>query len=137
MPIHARQLPKNSNSVLHAVVEPDARVDGTSLGGAPSSVGDRREIDSSDDLRLLDSSERGVERDAAVVTNGPWYRREPWLVVQLLAFVPIIAAMFLPKAYHLPLFGVGGSLIIVGIVLLIRRELTASHPSSAGDPRAA
>ena len=58
-------------------------------------------------------------------------------MVQLLAFLPIIAAMFLPKAYQIPLFGLGGTLIAVGMVLLIRKELTGARSRSPSDSRAA
>jgi len=76
------------------------------------------------------------ERDAAALTDGPWYRREPWLLTLLLAFAPILAAMVLPRAYHLPLFGLGGSLVVIGMVLLVRRELSAARSRSAAESRA-
>ena len=136
MPIHARHLPNNSNSVLHAAVQPEARVDGTAPDGVPSAVGERRTIDPADELRPWDGPGRRAERDADV-TTGPLYRREPWLVAQLLAFLPIIAAMFLPKAYQIPLFGLGGTLIAVGMVLLIRKELTGARSRSPSDSSSA
>ena len=136
MPINARQLQKDSRSVLHAIVEPHARTDGTPPAGTPSSAGDRRELSSSGDRRLREPSETSFEQHTAALTDGPWYRREPWLVTLLLAFAPILAAMVLPRAYHLPLFGVGGSLVVIGLVLLVRRELSASRSRSAGESRA-
>jgi len=133
MPIHARHLPNNSKSVLHAAVQPEARVDGIASDGNPSAVGDRRTIGPADDLRPWD----GPGRSAVDATTGPLYRREPWLVVQLLAFLPILAAMFLPKAYQIPLFGLGGTLIAVGMVLLIRKELTGARSRSPSDSNSA
>ena len=57
--------------------------------------------------------------------------------MQLLAFAPILAAMVLPKAYQLPLFGVGGLFIVAGMVLLVRRELTTARSRPAEESRAA
>jgi hypothetical protein len=54
-------------------------------------------------------------------------------VTLLLAFAPILAAMILPRAYHLPLFGLGGLLVVIGLVLLARRELSASRSRTAGE----
>src|SRR5678815_2919057 len=100
MPINARQLQKDSNSVLHVIVQPQTRIDGTPPGGIPSSAVDRREVGSSDDLRPWKYSKKTSERDDAPLTDRPWYRREPWLLMQLLAFAPIVAAMVLPKTYQ-------------------------------------
>jgi len=136
MPVNARQLQKDPRSVLHAIVEPHTRTDGTPLGSAPSSVGDRPEVSSASDRQLREPSETSFEGDAAALTDGPWYRREPWLVTLLLAFAPILAAMVLPRAYHLPLFGLGGSLVVIGMVLLARRELSAARSRSAEESRA-
>ena len=136
MPINARQLQKDSRSVLHAIIEPHARTDGTPPGGAPSSAVDRPELGSTDDRRLREPPETSIERDATALIEGPWYRREPWLVTLLLAFAPILAAMVLPRASHLPLFGLGGSLVVIGMVLLVRRELSAARFRSAGETRA-
>ena len=137
MPINARQLRKDSNSVLHAIVQPQTRIDGTPSGGIPSSAVGRRETGSSDDLRPWQYSKKTSERDAVALTDRPWYRREPWLLMQLLAFAPIVAAMVLPKTYQLPLFGLGGMLVVVGMVLLVRRELTTSRSRPVEESRAA
>ena len=137
MPINARQLQKDSSSVLHAIVQPQTRIDGTPPGGIPSSAVDRREVGSSDDLRPWKYSKKTSEREDAALADRPWYRKELWLLMQLLAFAPILAAMVLPKAYQLPLFGVGGLFIVAGMVLLVRRELTTARSRPAEESRAA
>ena len=51
----------------------------------------------------------------------PWYRREPWLAVELAAFLPMVAAFLVPEQLGVPLVGFSGFLVAAGLALLIRR----------------
>jgi hypothetical protein len=55
-----------------------------------------------------------------------WYRREPWLAVSLLGFVPIGVGFFTPQSVHVPLLAMAGLLVLVGIGLLVRQGPTRS-----------
>ena len=61
------------------------------------------------------------------VPGTSWYRRERWLAVQLVALIPILGAMFAPAAYRAPMCIVGGALIAMGTVMMLRH-----HQSSGG-----
>ena len=60
--------------------------------------------------------------DAHEAAGLPWYRKDRWLVVQLAALVPILGAMLAPVAYRLPLCIVGGALVAVGTVMMLRHD---------------
>ena len=52
-------------------------------------------------------------------------KTERWLIVMTLAFVPAIAALFLPEATRIPLLAISGLTFIVGFVMMIRQSRTA------------
>jgi hypothetical protein len=60
----------------------------------------------------------------------PWYRKERWLVVQLAALIPILGAMLVPVAYRVPLCILGGVLVAIGTVMMLRHD-----PTDAGSGR--
>jgi len=64
-------------------------------------------------------------------TDLPWYRRERWLAVQLAALVPILGAMLVPATYRLSLCILGGALVAIGTLMLLRHK-PAPHPSRHG-----
>jgi hypothetical protein len=128
MPIHTRQLPTNSRTALDALVDPNSR----------------HERPSSDDVMPLPT-----DRETAVPPEGapsprsdfdaetqrggsdlPWYRREKWLAVQITAIVPILGALLVPAAYRLPLCILGGALVAVGTVMLLRHKPMPATSSS-------
>ena len=45
---------------------------------------------------------------------------ERWVIVMILAFLPVIAALFLPEAARIPLVVLGGLTFIAGFVLMFR-----------------
>jgi hypothetical protein len=65
-------------------------------------------------------------------TAWPWYRREPWLAVELLAFVPLLAALAVPRRFQLALIAVGGLLVALGLVLLWRQGPFAARRPTDG-----
>jgi uncharacterized membrane protein len=66
-----------------------------------------------------------------------WYRSEPWLAVLLAAFVPLLGASVAPVALRVPLVGVGGLIVAVGLAMLVRRDraVRAGSPGSRGSRR--
>lgn len=60
--------------------------------------------------------ERGAVSDAAAP------RLESWLAVMLLAIVPMIAALVLPRELVMHLAAVAGMLFTTGIVMLVVQE---------------
>lgn len=64
--------------------------------------------------------------------DRPWYRREPWLLPSLLAFVPLGIALVVSKPLQTMLLALAGVLLLVGAVLLVRRP---SDPPSNGSTR--
>ena len=74
---------------------------------------------------------RRVELAAAAsdaAADLPWYRKERWLVVQLAALVPILGAMLVPVAYRVPLCILGGVLVAIGTVMMLRHEPAGPEP---------
>ena len=71
----------------------------------------------------------GVPRDAGRLDatrgspEGPWYRREAWLAFCLAAFVPIGVAFAVPHTVKVPLLGAGVALAVVGLALLLWKEI--------------
>jgi hypothetical protein len=49
-------------------------------------------------------------------------RLEPWLVVSLLAIVPMIVAFAIPKAFVLYTAAISGILLVVGLAMLVVQE---------------
>jgi hypothetical protein len=137
MPLHARQLP-NDQPLRRAIREPDADGRDASAGGIPPDAAEGHvETVASAPLGSRVSSELVPERDVAAGANAPWYRREAWLAVQLLAVVPMAAGMFVPRADRIPYFALGGMLVAVGLALLVRQEVRGARASSRDASRAA
>ena len=65
----------------------------------------------------------------------PWYRGEPWLAINLSAFVPLGTALALPEWTHIPLLGASAMLAALSIVLLIRQGLFRANEPRRGPPR--
>ncbi len=55
---------------------------------------------------------------------APWYRRESWLVVCLVAFVPLLLGTVVTKGLQLALFSLSGVAFATSIVLLVRTDRT-------------
>ena len=60
------------------------------------------------------NNELGVDREIP--------RFEPWLRVALAAFVPSIAALFLPRALHAPTFAIAGLMVLIAFAMLVVQE---------------
>ena len=115
MSMHARQLPNDAHERIGTIFAPDAR----SIPPTPPERSPERSTDR--------TPERTPERTPAPrAPDLPWYRKERWLAVQLLALIPILGAMFAPAAYRAPMCIVGGALIAIGTVMMLRH-----HQSSA------
>lgn len=49
-------------------------------------------------------------------------RLEPWLIVSLLAIIPMMVALMVPKDFVLHLASIAAILLVVGIAMLVVRE---------------
>jgi hypothetical protein len=47
---------------------------------------------------------------------------EPWLRMLFASFVPLVLAMFLPKALLLPLGGTSIAMVVAAVVMVVRQE---------------
>jgi hypothetical protein len=124
MSIHTRKLPTNSTKLLDRLVDPNSLQDeAPSPAVAPAPV-ERETIVAHDDPapRRFAADEVAPSDDAA---DLPWYRRETWLVVQILAILPILGAMLVPASYRLPLCILGGALVAIGTVMMLRHKPTS------------
>ena len=65
-------------------------------------------------------SNNALERGAGTDAETP--RLEPWLAVMLVAIVPMIAALVLPRELVMHLAAVAGMLFATGIVMLVVQE---------------
>ena len=61
-----------------------------------------------------------MERDTSSDVDTP--RLEPWLAVMLIAIVPMIAALLLPRDFVLHLAGIAAMLFATGLVMLVVQE---------------
>ena len=130
MSIHARKLPNELRTALGTVVEPDARNDrAPSTDDAASTRVEPTDI-SADRQRAGDvaRTEPHARKKGTAVESPdlPWYRTERWLAVQLLALVPILAAMFAPSQFRVPLSIAGGTLVAIGTVMMLMHKPTSS-----------
>ena len=62
----------------------------------------------------------------------PWYRREPWLAVELLGFLPLLLALAVPRRFQLALIAAGLLLVALGLVLLWRQGPFAARRPTDG-----
>ncbi|WP_284351336.1 hypothetical protein [Roseisolibacter agri] len=58
---------------------------------------------------------------AADATSWPWYRSEPWLAVELSAFVPLLVVIAFPGRFQIALLALAGLLVVLGLVMLVRQ----------------
>ena len=138
MSIHARQLPTNARKVLDELVDPntgDARSSPERKNPASHELDTAvppREAAVPPESRSGTDSSTHADAQFSGGTDLPWYRRETWLAVQIAAIVPILGAMVVPETYRLPLCVVGGALVAVGTVMLLRHKPMRPSSGSAG-----
>jgi hypothetical protein len=131
MSIHTRQLPTNSTTLLDTLVDPNARREESSSPAASAPPADRETLIAPDDPpRRRSAAEASETRDAA---DLPWYRRETWLAVQITAIIPILGAMLVPASYRLPLCVLGGLLVAIGTLMLLRHKPTVASSTFSSD----
>jgi dipeptide/tripeptide permease len=58
-------------------------------------------------------------------SSRPWYQRESWLVVFLLAGVPLLLTMLGPEAWKKSSAAVTGVITVIGFVMMMRRSREA------------
>jgi hypothetical protein len=65
--------------------------------------------------------------------SGAWYRREPWLALLLLAFVPALGSLVVQDTARIVLLGATAVLAAVGLAVLVvqHRRDGASRPEWA------
>ena len=130
MSIHTRPIPApktlddvaSSPGKTPSVVLPEPHRPPQPSGNRPSEGKPNVEPDRQREVR--------AEPARADRTPGPWYRREPWLAVMLVAFLPLVATVLAPEAAKYPLLGLTGLTLIVGSAMLIRQEVRRPHPDS-------
>ncbi|HET9797820.1 MAG TPA: hypothetical protein VFP90_07525 [Gemmatimonadaceae bacterium] len=134
MPLHTRPLPSNAKSTLDALIDPAARSDLGTRTDLPDAIDERA---GAAPPRITPSSqvaEQTIVHEETDASDKPWYRTERWLIVQLLALVPILGAMLLPTTYRIPLFIAGGSLVLTGTMMLLRHTpAPAARPAPRGE----
>jgi hypothetical protein len=122
MPMHTRNLPTNSKTVLDELVDPDGRQASSSSPDARTSSNEPTVATPRSATPPERSEFEPADAHHRVASDLPWYRRETWLAFQVAAIVPILAAMLVPAPLKLPLCVLGGALVAVGTVMLLRHE---------------
>ena len=121
MSIHTRKLPTNSTTLLDRLVDPNSQlVEAPSPATAPAPVHRETVVAPDDPSPPHSFAEPKAPSDGAA--NLPWYRRETWLAVQIVAIIPIVGAILVPAAYRLPLCVLGGALVAIGTVMMLRHK---------------
>ena len=133
MPLHARPLPTNAKSTLDALVDPTSRAELDTPTDVTNATHERTAGVPPRGTVLHAASEPTPIHLAPAASDKPWYRTERWLVMQLVALVPILGAMLLPTAYRIPLFAIGGALVAAGTVMLLRHTPAPSRPAPRGE----
>ena len=125
MSIHTRKLPTNSTKLLDRLVDPNSLQDEAPAPAVAPAPVDRETLVAPDD-----PAPRRFAADDVAPFDGaadlPWYRRETWLVVQIAAILPILGAMLVPASYRLPVCILGGTLVAVGTVMMLRHKPTSA-----------
>jgi hypothetical protein len=133
MPLHSRPLPNNAKSTLDRLVDPAARADLGTPMELPDATNEPTEAAPPRGTPRRDAADAPFVHPAPPASDEPWYRTERWLVVQLLALVPILGAMFLPMTYRVPLFVAGGVLVATGALMLLRHTPAPSRAAPRGE----
>ncbi|HTK50012.1 MAG TPA: hypothetical protein VL328_18660 [Gemmatimonadaceae bacterium] len=133
MPLHARPLPTNAKSTLDALVDPTSRAELDTPADHTTAAHERTTGAPPRGTVLHDTREPTRMHVAPESSDEPWYRTERWLVVQLLALVPIVGAMLMPATYRIVLFAIGGALVAAGTVMLLRHTPAPSRPAPRGE----
>ena len=133
MPLHTRPLPGNAKSTLDALLDPAARAETGTRTDLPDATRERSDAAPARDTPRSEVTEPTVVHTATDASDKPWYRTERWLIVQLLALVPILGAMLLPMTYRVPLFIAGGSLVLTGTMMLLRHTPSPTRPAPRGE----
>lgn len=63
-----------------------------------------------------------TEDERAGTPHDDTPRLEPWLVMSLLAIVPMIVAFAIPKTFVLYTAAISGILLVVGLAMLVVQE---------------
>lgn len=141
MSIHARKLPNELRTALGTIVEPDVQNDRAASTEDAASARAEPAGMSADRQRAGDvarSHPNARKKGTAVeCPDLPWYRTERWLAVQLLALVPILAAMFAPIQFRVPLSIAGGTLVAIGTVMMLMHKPTSSLRDTGVDSSSA
>jgi len=84
----------------------------------PPSVSGHTEVATeAEPSRVLESQVEATVADE----SSPWYRRESWVVVVMMAFVPLIGAFIAPETAQYPLIGLSVVALVIGAVMLVRQ----------------
>jgi len=83
-------------------------------------------------LPIAEQAPAASHTPAPTAPERRWYHREPWLAVELLAFVPLLAALAVPRRFQLALIGIGALLVALGLVLLWRQGPFAARRPTDG-----
>jgi hypothetical protein len=58
---------------------------------------------------------------------------EPWFTVLISSLVPLVGALFVPPPWQFALDVLGGTLCVVGLVLLVRHEMALRQQQNVTD----
>lgn len=72
------------------------------------------------------SSPETATQSSHVMPSRAWYRREPGLALCFAGAVPVVVALVLPGAARVPLFTVAALLMLAGLGLVVRHEMSRS-----------
>ena len=118
MSVHSRPLPATPTDPATVAARHD---DASSLPATP----DQRSTEASDRPSADPASARprAVAPSATRHQGGTvrWYRSEPWLATMLVAFVPMLAALFVSSGAKYPLIGLSALTALTGLAILVRQ----------------
>jgi hypothetical protein len=137
---HSRPLPSPATAGLPPLVIPPSSPE--TAGRAPAHRTPPREAPdapaSAEATRTAAAADAGPELASPHTAPGapdrPWYRSEAWLAILLTALVPAGIATGVPGWPKLALLAIAGAMLLLGLVLLVRRE-RAVHRAASADER--
>lgn len=65
-------------------------------------------------------AEPHMSKNSASAIGSP--KTERWVIVMACSFVPVLAALFVPQGFRIPLLAVGGLVFIASFILMLRKS---------------
>jgi len=84
-------------------------------------------------MSMKPESSESVRYPGPAAVDAPGRAIEPWFTILILALMPLVGALFVPAPWQYALHVLGGGLCVLGLVLLVRHEMTVRRQRNVTD----